>query len=120
MIRDRFALAVTGLSAAGLTTMAALAMSEPVRRSIDITVLWLAGALTLVVAGAWVFVPRLPKWIVAGWGLILVATGIGVIIAAPVPAGAGQFPWALAGLVVFGLVIIVTAAIHSGSGAAGH
>ena len=117
MIRDRFALAVSGLAAAGLTTLAALAMGEPSRRMIDITVLWLAGALTLVVVGAWVFMPRLPKWIVAGWGLIMVATGVGEIIAAPVPAGAGPFPWALAGLVVFGIVIIVMAAVHSGSGA---
>ncbi len=115
MVRDRFALAVGGFSAAGLMTLAALAMGEPVRRSIDITVLWLGGAATLLLVGAWVFLPRLPKWIVAGWGLILVATGIGDIIAAPVPAGAGQFPWALVGLVVFGLVIIVTAAVHSGS-----
>jgi len=116
MVRDRFALAVSGFSAAGLMTLAALAMGEPVRRSIDVTVLWLAGALTLVIAGAWVFLPRLPKWIVAGWGLILVAMGIGVIIPAPVPAGAGQFPWALTGLVVFGIVMIVMAVVHSGSG----
>jgi hypothetical protein len=120
MVRDRFALAVGGFSAAGLMTLAALAMGEPVRRSIDVTVLWLAGAATLVVVGAWVFMPRLPKWIVAGWGLILFATGIGVIIAAPVPAGAGQFPWALAGLVVFGIVTIITAVVHSGSGDTSH
>jgi hypothetical protein len=82
---------------------------------VDVTVLWLAGALTIGLAAAWVFLPRLPKWIVAGWGLILIALGIGVIITAPVPAGAGQFPWALTGLVVFGIVIIVTAVVHSGS-----
>jgi hypothetical protein len=116
MIRDRFALAVSGLSAAGLMTLAALAMGDPVRRSIDVTVLWLAGALTLLVVAAWVFLPRLPKWIVIGWGLIMAATGIGVIITVPVPAGAGQFPWALAGLVVFGIVLIVMAVVHSGSG----
>jgi hypothetical protein len=118
MVRERFALAVSGLSAAGLTTLAALAMGEPVRRSIDVTVLWLAGALTLVLVAAWVFLPRLPKWIVAGWGLIMIAMGIGVIITAPVPAGAGQFPWALTGLVVFGIVMIVMAVVHSGSGEA--
>jgi len=120
MIRDRFALAVGGFSAAGLMTLAALAMGEPVRRSIDITVLWLGGALTLVLVGAWVFLPRLPKWIVAGWGLIMVAMGIGVIITAPVPAGAGQYPWALTGLVVFGIVMIVMAVVHSGSGETSH
>jgi hypothetical protein len=116
LIRDRFALAISGFAAAGLMTLAALAMSEPVRRQIDITVLWLAGAASLALALAWVFVPRLPKWIVAGWGLILIALGIGEVIAAPVPAGAGEFPWALAGLVVFGIVTLVTAVVHSSTG----
>ena len=120
MIRDRFALAVSGLAAAGLTTFAALAMAEAVRRQIDITVLWLSAALTLGLVLTWVFIPRLPKWIVAGWGLILIALGIGEVIAAPVPAGAGQFPWALIGLVVFGILIIVTAVVHSGSDATRH
>ena len=119
MIRDRFALAVSGLSAAGLTTLAALAMGEPTRRAIDITVLWLAGALQLGLVLTWILVPRLPKWIVAGWGLILFATGIGVIIAAPVPAGANSFPWALVGLVVFGIVTILMAVVHSASSTAG-
>ena len=118
MIRDRFALAVSGLAAAGLTTLAALAMTDVTKRSIDITVLWLAGALHLVLVLAWVFIPRLPKWIVAGWGLILIATGIGVIISAPVPAGASSLPWALVGLVVFGIVTILMAVVHSGSGEA--
>jgi len=115
MIRDRFALASAGLAATGLMTLAALAMNDSVPRNVDVTVLWLAGALTIALVAAWIFVPRLPKWIVAGWGLILIALGIGVIITAPVPAGAGQFPWALIGLVVFGIVIIITAVVHSGS-----
>jgi peptidoglycan/LPS O-acetylase OafA/YrhL len=115
MIRDRFALACAGLAATGLMALAALAMNDAVRRNVDVTVLWLAGALTIGLVATWVFLPRLPKWIVAGWGLILIALGIGVIITAPVPAGAGQFPWALIGLVVFGLVIVVTAVVHSGS-----
>ena len=116
MIRDRFALAASGLSTAGLSTLAALAMTETVRRQIDVTLLWLAAALTLGVTLVWVLIPRLPRWIVAGWGLILIGLGIGEIIAAPVPAGAGQFPWALVGLVVFGIVTIVTAIVHSGTG----
>lgn len=115
MIRDRLALALAGLSAAGLTTLGALALTDPTPRQIDVTVLWLTGAATLGMVLTWVFIPRLPKWIVAGWGLILIGTGFGVIIAAPVPAGAGNFPWALAGLVVFGIVTILTAVIHSGT-----
>jgi len=113
LIRDRLAIALAGVSAAGLTTLGALALTDATPRQIDVTVLWGAGALTLGMVLTWVFIPRLPKWIVAGWGLIVIGTGIGDIIAAPVPAGAGNFPWALAGLVVFGIVIILTAVIHS-------
>ena len=115
MIRDRFALAVSGLAATGLMTLAALAMNDAVPRNVDVTVLWLAGALTIGMVATWIFLPRLPKWIVAGWGLILIALGVGVIITAPAPAGAGQFPWALIGLVVFGIVIVITAVVHSGT-----
>jgi hypothetical protein len=109
-------MALAGVSAAGLTTLGALALTDATPRQIDVTVLWGAGGLTLGLTLTWVLIPRLPKWIVAGWGLILVGTGIGEIIAAPVPAGAGNFPWALAGLVVFGVVTILTAVIHRGAG----
>jgi hypothetical protein len=113
MIRNRLALALTGLSAAALTTFAALAMVEQNRRPVDVTVLWLAGALHLGLVLTWIFIPRLPKWIVAGWGLILFATGIGVIITAPVPAGAtGTFPWALLGLIVVGIVTMIMSVVH--------
>lgn len=120
MVRDRFALAVSGLAATGLMTLAGLAMNDAVPRNVDVTALWLAGALTIGLVATWIFLPRLPKWIVAGWGLILIALGIGVIITAPIPAGAGQFPWALVGLVVLGIVIIITAVVHSGSSRTTH
>jgi hypothetical protein len=100
MIRDRFALA-------------AVANLEDVPRNIDIVALWLAGLLTLGLLLTWVFIPRLPRWIVAGWGLILFATGIGIIITAPVPAGASVIPWGLIGLVVGGIVTIILSAVHS-------
>lgn len=114
MIRDRFALGITGLSVGALTTLAALAMNDDSPRNIDVVVLWLAGAMHLGLLVTWALVSRLPKWIVAGWGLILIATGIGVIITAPVAAGASSMPWALLGLVVIGIVTIVTAIVHSG------
>src|SRR3954471_19829841 len=113
MIGDRFALAVMGVSVGFFTTLAALANLEEVPRNIDIVVLWLAGLLQLGLLLTWVFIPRLPRWIVAGWGLILVATGIGVIIAAPVPAGASTVPWAVIGLVVGGIVTMILSAVHS-------
>ena len=114
-IRHRFALGLTGLTVAGLTTFGALAMGEPTPRSIDVVVLWLAGLLALGLLLTWIFIPRMPRWIAAGFGLILLATGLGVIITAPVPAGAGTFPWALVGLVVGGLAIIIAAVVHGSS-----
>jgi hypothetical protein len=113
MIRDRFALAILGVTVGFFTTLAALANLDDVPRNIDIVVLWLAAALQLGLLLTWVFVPRLPRWIVAFWGLILIALGIGVIIAAPVPAGAASVPWALVGLVVGGIVTIILSAVHS-------
>lgn len=113
MIRDRIALALVALGAGALTTLAALALRDAPPRSVDVVVLWLTGLLHLGLVGTWALIPRLPKWIVAGWGLILFALGIGVIIAAPVPAGASAFPWALVGLVVIGIVTIVATVVHS-------
>lgn len=113
MIRDRFTLAVLGVTVGFFTTLAAVANLEEVPRNIDIVVLWLAGLLQLGLLLTWAFVPQLPRWIVAGWGLILFATGIGVIIAAPVPAGASVVPWALIGLVVGGIVTMILSAVHS-------
>jgi hypothetical protein len=112
-IRDRFALGLAGLTTGALTTFAALALVEATPRYIDVSVLFLAGALQLGLLLTWIFVPRLPKWIVAGWGLILIAAGVGVIITAPVPEGAGVMPWALVGLVLVGVATIVAAAAHS-------
>ena len=113
MIRDRFALAVIGATVGGLTTLAALANLESVPRTIDITFLWLAGALQLGLLLTWVFIPRLPRWIVAGWGLILAATGLGLLITAPAPAGGSGIPWALIGLLLAGIVTIVMSVVHS-------
>jgi hypothetical protein len=113
MIRDRFALAALGLTAGFFTTLAAIANLDDVPRNIDIVALWLAGLLTLGLLLTWVFIPKLPRWIVAGWGLILIAAGIGLIITAPVPAGASAVPWGLVGLVVGGIVTIILSVVHS-------
>ena len=113
MIRDRFALAILGVTVGFFTTLAALANLEDVPRTIDIVVLWLAGVLTLGLLLAWVFIPKLPRWIVAGWGLILIALGLGVIITVPVPEGAGTTPWGVLGLVSVGIVTIVMSVVHS-------
>jgi hypothetical protein len=113
LIRDRFALAILGVTVGFFSTLAALAWREDVPRNIDIVVLSLAALLQLGLLVTWIFIRRLPRWIAAGWGLILVALGIGVVIAAPIPAGATSVPWALVGLVVGGIVTIVLSAVHS-------
>lgn len=115
-IRDRFALALVSVTVAVLPLIGALAVLGSTRRSVDVVVLWLAGALQLGLVLTWVFIPRLPKWIVAGWGLILVATGLGLAIAAPVavePAGGSTITWGLIGLLVIGILTMLAAVIHT-------
>ena len=112
MIRDRLALVIAALTVGKLTTLAALANLETVPRSTDILVLWLAGLLQLGLVLTWVFIPKLPRWIVAGWGLILIAASIGVVITAPVPAGASTFSWAFVGLLVAGILTIIASVVH--------
>ena len=114
--RDRFALALVSVIVGLLPLLGALAIIGSTRRAVDVVALWLAGALQLGLVLTWVFIPRLPKWIVAGWGLILVAAGIGFTIAAPVatePAGGSTFTWAFAGLVVGGILTMLAAVIHT-------
>ncbi len=119
-IRDRLALALLSVTVALLPLLGALAVIGSTRRMVDVVVLWLAGALQLGLVLTWVFIPRLPKWIVAGWGLILFATGIGLAIAAPVatePAGGSTFTWALVGLVVVGILTMLASVIHTSENA---
>lgn len=114
-IRDRFALALVSVTVAVMPLLGALAVIGSTRRAVDVVALWLAGALQLGLVLTWAFIPRLPKWIVAGWGLILIATGIGLTIAAPTasgPPGGSTFTWALVGLVVVGILTMLAAVIH--------
>jgi hypothetical protein len=117
MIRDRLALVIAALTVGMLTTLAAVANLEAVPRSVDVVVLWGAGLLQLGLVVTWVFIPRLWRWIVAGWGLILIAAAIGVVITAPVPTGASSFSWALVGLIVAGVLTIIASVIHSSADA---
>jgi len=115
-IRDRFALALVSLTVGALFALGVIVDSSDNGRSFDVVVLWLASALQLGLVVTWVFIPKLPKWIVAGWGLILAAAGLGVTIAGPVvPAGETFMPWALVGLVVVGVLTIIAAVVHSPS-----
>jgi hypothetical protein len=120
LIRDRIALAVVGVTVGALPVFALLATVESTRRPADVVLLWLAGLLQLGLLGVWAVWPRMPKWIVAGWGLILAATGIGIVIAGPISDGAGgTTPWGLIGLLVVGIVTMISAAVHSSTEAHG-
>ena len=115
-IRDRFALALVSVTVAVMPLLGAMAVVGSTRRAVDVVALWLAGALQLGLVLTWIFIPRLPKWIVAGWGLILVATGIGLTIVAPVaaqPQGGSTFTWGLVGLLVVGILTMLASVIHS-------
>jgi hypothetical protein len=116
LIRDRFALALVSVTVGLLPLLGSIAVIGSTRRPSDVVALWVAGALQLGLVVTWVFIPKLPKWIVGGWGLILAAAGIGFTIAAPIaadPAGGSIFPWAFFGLVVVGILTIVAAVVHS-------
>jgi hypothetical protein len=115
LIRDRFALALVSVTVGLLPLIAAIAVVGSTRRTVDVVALWLAGALQLGLVLTWIFIPRLPKWIVGGWGLILIAAGIGFTIAAPIaaePANGSTFTWAFLGLVVVGILTIIAAVVH--------
>ncbi len=115
MIRDRIALAICGVTVGALPVFALLATVELTRRPADVVVLWLAGLLQLGMVGTWAIWPAMPRWIVAGWGLILAAAGVGIVIAGPLSAGVGgSTPYGLVGLLVVGIATMVAAAVHSG------
>jgi hypothetical protein len=116
LIRDRFALALVAVTTFLLPLLGALAVVGSTRRSVDVVALWLFGAFQLGLVVTWALIPRLPKWIVAGWGLIMFAAGIGVTIVAPVaaqPADGSTFAWALVGLVIVGILTMLASVIHS-------
>jgi hypothetical protein len=116
LIRDRLAIALVSLMAGALPLLATVAVVGSTRRDVDVVALWFAGLLVLGLALTWVFIPKLPKWIIGGFGLILVAAGIGFTIAAPIadqPLDGNTTPWALVGLVIAGIVTIAAGVIHS-------
>jgi hypothetical protein len=115
-IRDRFALALVSVTVGLLPLLGALAVIGSTRRTVDVVALWLAGALQLGLVVTWALIPKLPKWIVAGWGLILFAAGIGITIVAPIaaePADGSTFAWALVGLVIVGILTMLASVIHT-------
>jgi hypothetical protein len=117
LIRDRLAIALVSLVAGALPLLASVATIGSTRRAVDVVALWFAGLLELGLVLTWVFIPRLPKWIIGGFGLIVIAAGIGFTIAAPIadtPVFGSTTPWAFFGLAIAGVVTIVAGVIHTG------
>ena len=122
MIRDRVALALVAVPVGFMVLLAVMASTGASWRPLDAAVLVIAALLQLGLVVTWAFIPRLPKWIVAGYGLILIALGFGVTIAGPI--GGPRAPdltvstpvlWGLIGLGGMGLLTILAAIIHSPS-----
>jgi len=112
-IRDRIALALAGTAAAVLPTTAWLAASSDSRR-IDLLVLGAALLLQLGLLFTWAVIRRLPRLVVAGYGLATIALGLGFTIAAPQPeAGEVAGPWAFTGMLIAGLLTMIAAVVHS-------
>jgi hypothetical protein len=115
LIRDRLAIALVALTAGALPLLGSVATIGSTRRAVDVVALWFAGLLELGLVVTWVFIPRLPKWLIGGFGLILIAAGIGFTIAAPIadaPVDGTTTPWAFFGLVVGGIVTIIAGVVH--------
>jgi len=113
-IRDRIALALAGAAGAVLPAFGWLAATNDARR-IDLLVLGVALLLQLGLLSSWAVIRRLPRLVVAGYGLSIIALGLGFTIAAPAPeAGTVAGPWAFAGMLIAGLLTMIAAVVHSG------
>lgn len=113
MLRHRFALALAGIATAVLAVAFGLAIAGITQRA-DIVLLGGAVLAQIALLVGWAVLPRLPRWLVAGYGLVLIATGFGFAIAGPVPdpGAVAQWPWALITMFVAGLIMIIAAVIH--------
>lgn len=58
---------------------------------------------------AWWIAPRAPKWLVAGYGLVLASTGLGFLISAGTVGGAALTFYAMG---LTGILAIIAAAVH--------
>jgi hypothetical protein len=110
--RDRVAIAIAAAATAALPLFAWLAAMYEARR-LDVFVLAAAAPLQLTALVIWIVMPRLPRWIVLGYGIVLVAAGLGFTVAAPAAdPGAAAGPWSFVGLLVIGVAMILAAMVH--------
>jgi len=113
-IRQQWSAIVAGAATVWLAVALLLSLAY-YTRGLDYLVIGLALAMQVSVLMAWDLLPRLPLWIVAGHGLIMVSLALGLVITAPAggpaPILAG-LPWLVVGLVPAGLAMIIAAAVR--------
>ena len=112
--REGWSALLAGAATIWLVVTFWLALTNPMS-SVDRIAVGLALAIQLTVLLAWDLFPRLPLWIVAGHGLIMVSLALGLIITAPAggpPAFGLEVPWYVLGLVPAGLAMILASALR--------
>jgi hypothetical protein len=78
-------------------------------RGVDVVWLLVAFIGQLVIAIAWTLWRPLPLWIVSGYGLVLLAGVVGLLITVP---GSLFLSWTMIGYVPIGLLMIVAAIVE--------
>jgi hypothetical protein len=115
-MRGRLASLLAWAATAWLTFVLVLSIAN-YTRGLDVIAMLLGLVMQIAVLLVWIVFPRLPLWVVAGHGLIMLSLGLGLIIAGPVgPPAQTLFgltlPWLFVGLLPAGLSMVVAAAIR--------
>ncbi|HVM31124.1 MAG TPA: hypothetical protein VM305_10210 [Candidatus Limnocylindrales bacterium] len=76
--------------------------------SVDVFLLSIATVVHFIVVVAWWLAPFTPRWVVAGYGLILASSGLGFLVVAPPEAPAVM---AFYGMLAGGALSVVAAII---------
>jgi hypothetical protein len=115
--RQDWSVLLAGLATLWLVLVLWLSFAQSAR-GLDQLVIGLALFMQVSVLMAWDLVPRLPLWIIAGHGLIMISLVPGFLITAPA-AGAPvpgalvpPVPWLVIGLLPAGLAMIAAAALR--------
>ena len=76
--------------------------------SLDVFLLALATVAHFILVVAWWLAPWTPRWVIAGYGLILASSGLGLVVVAPPEAPAVM---TLYGMLIAGALSVVAAII---------
>jgi hypothetical protein len=115
--RQDWSVLLAGLATLWLALVLWLSFAQSAR-GLDQLVIGLGLFMQVSVLMAWDLFPRLPLWIIAGHGLIMISLVPGFLITAPaagVPAPGvlvPPVPWLVVGLLPAGLAMIAAAALR--------